>query len=250
MVRSSPRKKRKVFKAIRKSTRRRGNAQPEAPARGGPPSQPAIAKMEGFLANLFKGLERQELVDLKIPQLRDGVMQEEICITRCFYDGNSSRSYTRTVVIASLVYELLEMDETVTMRGVFYMLSKKKLASTAEEVAKCIRELGNMLSLRTPEMNIVPEPKGWIAGDIRFRFNIRGKLAEGKVWGDWESATQSMLISDEWLVADDEDIEMVVPDEVKFILVIEKLTIFRRLVRNNVINRRECILVCSSGEYD
>jgi DNA topoisomerase VI subunit A len=260
MVTSNPHKKRKARKTARKAPIRRGDAQPEAPAPEDPPPQTAIGKIKGFLAKIFTGLETLELVDLRITPMWGGVMQEENCMTRSFGRIQSIRSYTRMVVVASLVYELLENDETVTLRGVFYMLFKKrKLAHTQSQTSKCIRELGTILSLKTPQMNIVPEPRGWITGGIRFRFNSRGrlnggKLSKTKVWGNLqvplESANQSMQISDEWLVADDDDIEMVVGVKVEYILVIEKLTIFRRLVNNKVIDPSKCILVCTSGEYD
>jgi DNA topoisomerase VI subunit A len=112
-------------------------------------------------------------------------------------------------------------------------------------------------------MNIVPMSKGLVTGLFRFRFlssetdsqfDIFHTSTDNKgQWFDCSSlaiAGGSMSITTDWSSSRIEDIDLVVHESVKYLLVIEKEGVFRRLVEDNIFSTVPCIICTGSGFPD
>lgn len=97
-------------------------------------------------------------------------------------------------------------------------------------------------------MNIVPTAKGLVTGRMKFRFLTASDQHDD--WFDCEALADeggSLSITSKWTECDDDDLEIVVHQDVKVILVVEKEGIFHRLCEDKFHLIVPCIIVTGSG---
>jgi meiotic recombination protein SPO11 len=206
-----------------------------------------IEKIQNFCLDFLEHLEDKEFMHLELS--RHATSNP----LRRLEKRETAIGYARIFAIAALIMELLVTKKRLSLRDVYYTL--KDLFQNQVECNDCILDLGSILNLRRHEMNIIPASKGFVAGLISFRFLTKETLQSQitdfyPLWSDCSllSTSDGVYINSHWLGAKDEEIEMVVPDRVKFIIVIEKEGIFRRLCEDQFVNRVPCILVTGCGE--
>ena len=171
---------------------------------------------------------------------------------RVFGYAPSSRAYTQIFAIAGLVAELNYFKKTMSQRDLYYSL--KFLFRDQSECDVRLLEFGALVRLHRYEMGIVPSSKGFISGYIKFRF--RKNSNEDTSWVDCSEDSSDdqfkagTTISFGWTAWADEELDIFVPDNVKYLVVIEKEGIFRRLTQDKFFERLPSILVTGCGFPD
>lgn len=106
-------------------------------------------------------------------------------------------------------------------------------------------------------MRIIPSPKGFVAGNLRFMFKTVNKTHEETSqntpsWFDCLAATTEggISITGTWTSTCDEDLQMQISPATKYLLVIEKEGIYRKLCEDRFHERVPCIMVTGCGYPD
>ncbi len=175
-------------------------------------------------------------------------------------------TFTQMLSVAASVTELISTEKTMSLRDVYY--SNKHLFQSQQQSDTIVLDLGRTLGMRRHEMGIVPASKGLVAGHLKFAFkikqsNIPNQTRSSKLnsndsqnsWGSMKCCLEAaedggLLISPKWTSHDITDITIHVPTCVKYILVVEKEGIFKRLVEDGFYNAIPCIIVTGCGFPD
>ena len=105
-------------------------------------------------------------------------------------------------------------------------------------------------------MGIVPSSKGFISGFIKYRFRSKNSIDDEVPWvnccdtSDDDQFKAGVNISFGWTAWSEEELDIEIPENVKYLIVIEKEGIFRRLTQDKFYERLPCILVTGCGFPD
>ena len=160
---------------------------------------------------------------------------------------DTCRKFAQIIAISGVVAELVNLKKEISLRDVYYSL--KHLFRTQIQCNSRILTLGMLLGLKRYDMGIVPAAKGLVAGPLMFQF------AGSQQWTtcfDTDAEDAGILISSRWNSCSDDDVAMHLcrPHETRYLLVVEKEGVFRRLVKEQFCRRVPCIMMTGCGFPD
>jgi DNA topoisomerase VI subunit A len=147
------------------------------------------------------------------------------------------------IIIMSRAHELLRWASTATLRELYYMDCWWFRADDGgqERCNAAILEACEVLQEPRHRLNILASPRGFFTGCIRVRpahSRADGGWLDPRITGEACGAP----ITSAWLTH-----EMEVESDARFILVVEKDTIFKRLCTDGLPGRLPCIMITGQG---
>lgn len=164
---------------------------------------------------------------------------------RQLFDLSQAKAYMRTLLVASGCKRLLDEGKSTSLRGLFYML-KHKIAETKEntfddqnECDTIIEDTEVLLASIREELHLYAENRGAMVGAITL--TDRGDTIDCRRMGSGGYAIPSIV---------EPDIIELDPKkcEAKFILHVEKGTVWQRFNEDRFWEEHNCILTHGSGQ--
>lgn len=164
---------------------------------------------------------------------------------RQLFDLSQAKAYMRTMLVASGCKRLLDEGKSTSLRGLFYML-KHKIAETKEntfddqnECDTIIEDTEVLLASIREELHLYAENRGAMVGAITL--TDRGDTIDCRRMGSGGYAIPSIV---------EPDILELDPKkcDAKFILHVEKGTVWQRFNEDRFWEEHNCILTHGSGQ--
>jgi DNA topoisomerase-6 subunit A len=222
-------------------------------AAGGKKKAPAAERIVGFAQSIAADAAKKRDPSLDIPlrtlanaqynKSKRIIEMGDKTSTRSFFDLGQAKSFMQTVLIASGCKRLIDEDKTVSIRGLYY-LSKHTIAGTKEktfndqeESDPIIEDIEVALESLREELHVFASSRGTIAGcltivsrddeiDLR-RLGAGGLGIPGIV---------------------EPDVLQFRKCDAKFILHVEKDTVWQRFNEDKFWQKHKCILTHGNGQ--
>ena len=164
---------------------------------------------------------------------------------RQLFDLSQAKAYMRTMLVASGCKQLLDQGKTTSLRGLYYML-KHTIAgakeNTFEEQGECdtiIEDVEVLLDSIREELHLYAENRGAMVGNITLI--DRGDTIDCARMGSGGYAIPS-IVEPEIIVMDRKKCDA------KFILHVEKGTVWQRFNEDRFWEKHNCILTHGAGQ--
>lgn len=163
--------------------------------------------------------------------------------TRNFFNLSMAKSYMQTILIASGCKKLIDEDKTVSIRGLYY-LSKHTIAGTNEktfydqnESDPIIEDLEVSLGSLREELHVFADNRGSIAGNLTIV--SKGDEIDLRRMGAGGYSIPSIV---------EPDVMQFKKCDAKFILHVEKGTVWQRFNEDKFWQKNNCILTHGGGQ--
>ena len=164
---------------------------------------------------------------------------------RQLFDLSQAKAYMRTVLVASGCKRLLDQGKTTSLRGLFYMLkhtiegAKENTFDEQNECDTIIEDVEVLLDSIREELHLYAENRGAMVGNITL--TDRGDSIDCSRMGSGGYAIPS--------IAEPEVIELDRKKcDAKFILHVEKGTVWQRFNEDKFWDKHNCILTHGAGQ--
>ena len=203
-----------------------------------------LTQIEKIFHSLLESLVQQKPLLLKIQTVRSWkdcemnneiLSKKEVNVTKCisFGNKNTEKSFAVMVVLMCEIYKMLSQDSTCTKRELYYR--DVELFGNQETVNRAVNNLCAMLNVQEFELAVMSSSKGLVAGDL------------------------TIVIGDEKINCKTPRAVPQNPSEItsfetaaEFVLVVEKDTVFQRLVNDETFKKdaSKTILITGKGYPD
>lgn len=163
--------------------------------------------------------------------------------TRELFNLNQAKQFMQTMLHASTIKDLIEADKTSSLRGVFYK-AKHTVAGTKEntfdeqgESDPILEDLEVSLNALREELHIFAEPRGGMVGNITII--DKGDEIDCRRMGSGGYQMPSIV---------EPDIIQFKKCEAKFVLHVEKGTVWQRFNEDRFWEKHNCILTHGAGQ--
>lgn len=163
--------------------------------------------------------------------------------TRSFFNLGQAKNFMQTVLIASGCKKLIDEDKTVSIRGLYY-LTKHTIPGTSEktfndqgESDPIIEDLEVALESLREELHVFADNRGSIAGNLTIV--SRGDEIDLRRMGAGGFSIPSIV---------EPDVMQFKKCEAKFILHVEKGTVWNRFNEDKFWQKHNCILTHGGGQ--
>lgn len=211
------------------------------------------AKIEGLAASvaIAAGKKRDPSVDIPIRSLSNAKYNKTKRIiemgdrrqTRSFFNLGQAKNFMQTLLIASGCKKLIDEDKTVSIRGLYY-LTKHTIPGTSEktfndqgESDPIIEDLEVALESLREELHVFADNRGSIAGNLTVV--SRGDEIDLRRMGAGGYSIPSIV---------EPDVMQLRKCEAKFILHVEKGTVWNRFNEDKFWQKHNCILTHGGGQ--
>jgi DNA topoisomerase-6 subunit A len=167
---------------------------------------------------------------------------------RQLFNLNQAKQYMQTLLHASSIKELIQREKTLTLRGMFYAAkhfvagTKENTFETQDESDPILEDLEVSLSVLREELHVFAKKAGTIAGNLT--------VVDRGVPGRADEINLRAMGSGGWAVP-----SIVEPDtlefkkcEAKFVLHVEKNTVWQRFNEDRFWEKHNCILTEGGGQ--
>ena len=164
---------------------------------------------------------------------------------RQLFDLSQAKAYMRTVLVASGCKQLLDQGKTTSLRGLYYMLKhtiEGAKENTFEEQGECdtiIEDVEVLLDSIREELHLYAENRGAMVGNITLI--DRGDTIDCARMGSGGYAIPS-IVEPEIIALDRKKCDA------KFILHVEKGTVWQRFNEDRFWEKHNCILTHGAGQ--
>lgn len=205
-----------------------------------------LQQIETIFHSLLESLVKQKPMLLKIKKIKswkdcemnsnDVLSQMETKIkTKSIRFSNkaSERTFTVTIVLMCEIYKMLSRNLTCTKRELYYR--DLKLLNNQESVNKAIDTLCKMLKVQEFELGVTTSSKGLIAGDLIIT------IGDERI----DCSTPRAVPSNPSAIT-------AIESNADYILIVEKDTVFQRLINDDIFNRikKKIVLITAKGYPD
>lgn len=211
------------------------------------------AKIEGLAASVAvaAGKKRDPSVDIPIRSLSNAKYNKNKRIiemgdrrqTRSFFNLGQAKNFMQTLLIASGCKKLIDEGKTVSIRGLYY-LTKHTIPGTSEktfndqgESDPIIEDLEVALESLREELHVFADNRGSIAGNLTVV--SRGDEIDLRRMGAGGYSIPSIV---------EPDVMQFRKCEAKFILHVEKGTVWNRFNEDKFWQKHNCILTHGGGQ--
>lgn len=164
---------------------------------------------------------------------------------RQLFDLSQAKAYMRTMLVASGCKQLLDQGKTTSLRGLFYMLkhtienTKENTFDDQNECDTIIEDVEVLLSSIREELHLYAENRGAMVGNISF--TDKGDDINCARMGSGGYAIPS-IVEPEVIQFDKKRCDA------KFVLHVEKGTVWQRFNEDRFWEKHNCILTHGSGQ--
>lgn len=162
---------------------------------------------------------------------------------RNFFNFGQAKRFMQTMLVASKCKELIEAEKTASIRQIYY-LSKHTIKGTSEktfdnqdESDPILEDLEVALDSLREELHIFADTKGAMVGEITFTDS--GDAIDATRLGSGGYAIPSIV---------EPDVIQFGKCNAKFVLHVEKGTVWRRFVEDRFWEKHHCILMHGGGQ--
>jgi DNA topoisomerase-6 subunit A len=162
---------------------------------------------------------------------------------RLLFNLSSAKSFMQTMLVSSGTRQLIDQNKTLSIRGLYYMLKHKIKPSsevTFEEQGDCdtiIEDVEVMLGCLREEMHLYADVRGGMVGNIQFLDS--GDLIDCTHLGSGGYQVPSIV---------EPEVIKFKPTSAKFILHVEKGTVWQRFNEDKFWKKNNCILTHGAGQ--
>src|SRR5215475_13337004 len=164
---------------------------------------------------------------------------------RLLFDLGQAKAYMRTMLVASGCKKLLDQGKTISIRGMYYML-KHKIAETSENTfddqSECdtiIEDVEVLLASLREELHLYADKRGEMVGNIVL--SDSGDEIDCSRMGSGGYAIPS-IVEPEVIRLDPKKCDA------KFVLHVEKGTVWQRFNEDKFWKKHKCILTHGAGQ--
>lgn len=162
---------------------------------------------------------------------------------RNFFNFGQAKRFMQTILVASKCKDLIEAEKTASIRQIYY-LSKHTIKGTSEktfdtqdESDPILEDLEVALDSLREELHVFADTKGALVGDITFTDS--GDTIDAARLGSGGYAIPSIV---------EPDVIQFGKCNAKFVLHVEKGTVWRRFVEDRFWQKHHCILSHGGGQ--
>ncbi|MDY0000654.1 MAG: DNA topoisomerase IV subunit A [Polyangia bacterium] len=163
--------------------------------------------------------------------------------SRTLFNVNMAKRFTQTFLVAAACKELLDSGKTTSIRDLYYM-TKHTIGKTSEntfdgqeESDPIIEDLEVTINALREELHLFASNRGSMVGEVTFV--DAGDTIDARRQGSGGWAVPSIV---------EDDVIQFVKNDAKFILLVEKDAVWRRLNEDKFWRKHKCILVQSGGQ--
>src|SRR5499427_4908651 len=162
---------------------------------------------------------------------------------RYFFNVGQAKKFMQTFLVASACKELINLGKTTSIRDLYYMTkhtlgeSRQNTFEEQEESDPVIEDLEVTVDALREELNLFASNRGALVGELTLR--DAGDTIDGRRMGSGGWSIPSIV--------EDNIIEFKKCDA-KFILLVEKDAVWRRLNEDKFWKKHKCILVTGQGQ--
>jgi DNA topoisomerase-6 subunit A len=163
--------------------------------------------------------------------------------TRNFFNLGQAKKFMQTVVIAEGAHDLIDEGKTTSLRGLYYKSlhtiagTSEKTFAAQEESDGIIEDLEVSLGSLREELHVFAKKKGTLVGNITIEDN--GDTIDCRRMGTGGYAIPSIV---------EPDIIKFLKCEAKFVLHVEKDTVWNRFNEDRFWEKHNCILTEGGGQ--
>jgi len=212
-----------------------------------------LGKIVNLADDVAKSAHRGREIAVAIPQRtrsntiwdkKRGILRMgESTQTRELFNLNQAKQFMQTMLHASTIKELIEADKTSSLRGVFYK-AKHTVAGTKEntfedqnESDPILEDLEVSLNALREELHVFAEPRGGMVGNITLI--DKGDEIDCRRMGSGGYQMPSIV---------EPDVIQFKKSEAKFVLHVEKGTVWQRFNEDRFWEKHNCILTHGAGQ--
>jgi DNA topoisomerase-6 subunit A len=162
---------------------------------------------------------------------------------RNFFNYGQAKRFMQTLLVASKCKELVDLDKTASIRQIYYMAkhtikgTNEKTFDGQDESDPIIEDLEVALEALREELHVFADSKGAMVGEITFIDS--GDTIDATKLGTGGYAIPSIV---------EPDIIKFKKCQAKFVLHVEKGTVWRRFVEDRFWEKHHCILTHGGGQ--
>ncbi len=203
----------------------------------------------GVATSAYKGREIAVPIPLRTRSnttwdKRKGILQMGDAVqTRELFNLNQAKQFMQTMLHASTIKDLIDADKTSSLRGVFYK-AKHTVAGTKEntfegqeESDPILEDLEVSLNALREELHVFAEPRGGMVGNITVV--DKGDEIDCRRMGSGGYQMPSIV---------EPDVIQFKKCEAKFVLHVEKGTVWQRFNEDRFWEKHNCILTHGAGQ--
>src|ERR1700737_3392717 len=197
--------------------------------RGG--KNPFLSVPTRTLANV-RFNEKSQLIELK------GDRQK-----RYFFNVGQAKKFMQTFLVASACKELIGVGKTTSIRDLYYMTkhtlgeSRQNTFDEQEESDPVIEDLEVTVDALREELHLFASNRGALVGELTLR--DAGDVIDGRRMGSGGWSIPSIV---------EDNVIQFKKSDAKFILLVEKDAVWRRLNEDRFWKNQKCILVTGQGQ--
>ena len=247
--------KRKVKKTTAKATARTKNTKKSAKAQASARDKKTLDHIEALADGVVQAAKKRRDPYIDIPSrtlsnVRYSARKKILEMgkntnRRHLFDLSQAKAYMRTMLVASGCKRLIDDGKTTSLRGLFYMLKhtiEGTRENTFEEQNECdtiIEDTEVFLQSLREELHLYAENRGAMVGNITF--TDRGDQIDCAHMGSGGYAIPS-IVEPEIIQFDKKKCDA------KFILHVEKGTVWQRFNEDRFWEKHNCILTHGAGQ--
>eukprot|EP01080_Neovahlkampfia_damariscottae_P004319 gene4319-7675_t len=148
---------------------------------------------------------------------------------------NTVRSYSQTWKTLQVMYKIVQLDQKITQRDLYYNLVSE--FKSQNELNSTVLDICSIFECSRESLGIFATSKGFIAGNILWN--------EGKGWINGKEIGIPGIPIPGILPK-----ELEIKTDARFIIVIEKDGVFKRLLEDEIFNTIPCIIITGCGFPD
>lgn len=162
---------------------------------------------------------------------------------RNFFNFGQAKRFMQTMLVASKCKELVEADKTASIRQIYYLAkhtikgTKEKTFDSQDESDPIIEDLEVALAALREELHVFADSKGAMIGELTFVDS--GDTIDATRLGTGGYAIPSIV---------EPDVIQFKKCGAKFVLHVEKGTVWRRFVEDRFWEKHKCILTHGGGQ--
>jgi len=162
---------------------------------------------------------------------------------RNFFNYGQAKRFMQTLLVASKCKELVDVNKTASIRQVYYMAkhtiegTREKTFDAQEESDPVLEDLEVALSALREELHIFADPRGAMVGPITL--TDAGDTIDAARMGTGGYAIPSIV---------EPEVIQFKKCDAKFVLHVEKGTVWRRFVEDRFWEKQKCILTHGGGQ--
>jgi DNA topoisomerase-6 subunit A len=212
----------------------------------------ATKKIKHLATNVVKEIKKNENPSLDIPirALSNVKFNDKKCIIelgnamqkRYFFNVSQAKKFMQTLLIANACKDLLKSEKTTSIRDLYYMTkhtlgnSKQNTFDDQTESDPIIEDLEVSIDALREELNLFASNRGALVGNMKVEDS--GDLINCGKMGSGGWSVPSIV---------EKDIVKFKEVDAKFILMVEKDAVWRRLNEDKFWKKHKCILMHGQG---